>query len=76
MPDSARQEGSATTYGQINSEGLQRVRADQPVSAGPASPPPPMGGANNANAPENTTRPEDASKQPAGHPARKPGTQP
>ena len=59
----------------VISEGLQRVRADQPVSAGPASPPPPMGGANNASAPENTTLPDDASKQPAGQPAKS-GSQP
>ena len=59
----------------VISEGLQRVRADQPVSPGPASPPPPMGGANNANTPVNTTTPGDASKQPAGQPAKS-GSQP
>ena len=65
----------------VISEGLQRVRAGDTVSAGPASPPPPippsaaMGGVNNADLRENGRPPEQASKQPAGEPASKPGAQ-
>jgi membrane fusion protein (multidrug efflux system) len=70
---------SGLTEGElVITEGLQRARAGEAVSAGPASPPPPiapsaaMGAANNA---ENTRSPAEVSKQPAGQPARKPGAQ-
>jgi membrane fusion protein, multidrug efflux system len=57
----------------VISEGLQRVRAGEAVSASPASPPPPnppssgIGGANSANAP--------AGPAPAGEAAAKPSKQ-